>query len=210
MLDFFISYTYSKGMMKKVVEFLFEVGMLKKTPRTGYQFLGSGHESVADHSFRTAVIGYVLASQEHDADRNKVILMCLFHDFPEARTGDHNYVNKKYVKTDEEKAIQDQVKGLPFDDEIIALTEEFNTCDTLEACLSRDADQLDLILELKEQLDLGNPNAEDWLSFAVKRLFTKSAKKMAQEILITHSTEWWFDKKTDWWVNGQGNQQERK
>jgi putative hydrolase of HD superfamily len=192
--------------MKRSAQFLFEVGMLKKTPRTGYQFLGSGRESVADHSFRTAVIGYVLASQEPDADLNRVILMCLFHDLPEARTGDHNYVNKRYVRADEERAIRDQVRGLQFGDEIILLTREFNTEDTLEARLARDADQLDLILELKEQLDLGNPNAKDWLPFAVKRLLSESAKRLAQEILAAHSSEWWFDKKTDWWVNGSNNQ----
>ncbi len=192
--------------MKRSAQFLFEVGMLKRTPRTGYQFLGSGSESVADHSFRTAVIGYVLASQEPDADLNKVILMCLFHDLPEARTGDHNYVNKRYVRADEERAIRDQVRELLFGDEIISLTQEFNTDDTLEARLARDADQLDLILELKEQLDLGNPSARDWLSFAVKRLLTGSAKGLAQEILTTDRSEWWFDKQTDWWVNGPNNQ----
>ncbi|MBW2144286.1 MAG: HD domain-containing protein, partial [Deltaproteobacteria bacterium] len=167
--------------MKRVVEFLFEVGMLKKTPRTGYQFLGSGKESVADHSFRTTVIGYILATQEPEVDLNKVILMCLFHDFPEARTGDHNYVNKKYVKADEEGALRDQVRGLPFGNEVIALANEFNDDVTLEAQLSRDADQLDLILELKEQLDFGNPNAKDWLNFAVKRLLTENARAMARE-----------------------------
>ncbi|MFH1293023.1 MAG: HD domain-containing protein [Pseudomonadota bacterium] len=192
-------------MTKRTIEFLFEVGMLKKTPRTGYQFLGSGGESVADHSFRTAVIGYVLASQEPGADRNKVVLMCLFHDFPEARTGDHNYVNKKYVKTHEERAVQDQVRELSFGDEIVDLFQEFNGCDTLEARLAKDADQLDLILELKEQLDSGNPNAKDWLSYAVKRIITDGAKQMAQEILTTNSSDWWFDKKTDWWVNGPDN-----
>ncbi|UCF82648.1 MAG: HD domain-containing protein [Desulfobacteraceae bacterium] len=197
-------------MTKRVVEFLFEVGMLKKTPRTGYQFLGSGGESVADHSFRTAVIGYVLASQEPEADRNKVVLMCLFHDFPEARTGDHNYVNKRYVKTDEERAVQDQVQGLHLDNEIVGLIREFNGCDTLEARLAKDADQLDLILELKEQLDSGNPNAKDWLSYAVRRILTDGAKQMAQEVLTTNSSDWWFDKKTDWWVNGPDNQMERE
>lgn len=197
-------------MMKRAVEFLFEVGMLKKTPRTGYQFLGSGRESVADHSFRTVVIGYVLASQEPDVDRYKVVLMCLFHDFPEARTGDHNYVNKRYVSLDEEGAVRDQVRDLFFGDEIVALIKEFNACETREARLAKDADQLDLILELKENLDLGNPNAKDWLHFAVKRLITDSAKKIAQEILTTHSTQWWFDKKTDWWVNGPENQQKGK
>jgi putative hydrolase of HD superfamily len=197
-------------MMKRPVEFLFEAGMLKKTPRTGYQFLGSGRESVADHSFRTVVIGYVLASQEPEVDRHKVVLMCLFHDFPEARTGDHNYVNKRYVTLDEERAVRDQVRDLFFGEEIVALIKEFNTGDTSEARLARDADQLDLILELKEKLDLGNPNAKDWLNFAVKRLITENAKRMAQEILTTHSTQWWFDKKTDWWVNGPENQQKGK
>ena len=194
--------------MKRAIEFLFEVGMLKKTPRTGYQFLGSGGESVADHSFRTAVIGYVLASQEREADLNKVVLMCLFHDLAEARTGDHNYVNKRYVKTDEEKAVQDQVRELHFGDEIVGLIQEFNGCDTLEARLAKDADQLDLILELKEQLDSGNPNAKDWLSYAVRRIVTDSGKQMAQKILTTNSSDWWFDKKTDWWVNGPDNQME--
>ena len=184
--------------MKRIVEFLFEIGMLKKSPRTGYQFLGTGKESVADHSFRTAVIGYVLASMEPAADLNKVVLMCLFHDFPEARTGDHNYVNKKYVKADEEGALRDQVQDLSFGDEVISLAHEFNEDLTLEAQLARDADQIDLILELKEQLDFGNPNAKDWLDFAVERLLTEKAKNMAREILETESTNWWFDKKTDW------------
>jgi putative hydrolase of HD superfamily len=190
-----------------MVEFMFEVGMLKRSPRTGYQFLGSGGESVADHSFRTAVIGYVLASMEPDADRDKVILMCLFHDFPEARTGDHNYVNKKYVIVDEEKAVQDQVQGLPFGDEISRLIREFNTLGTLEARLSKDADQLDLILELKEQFDLGNSQAEEWLSFALKRLLTESGKRLAEKIMTTKRDSWWFDKKTDWWINGPKNSQ---
>jgi len=57
--------------MKEFVNFLFEVGMLKKTPRTGYQFLGSGQESVAEHSFRTVLIGYLLSHQEPKADAMK-------------------------------------------------------------------------------------------------------------------------------------------
>jgi len=194
-------------MTQAVVNFLFEVGMLKKTPRTGYQFLGSGRESVAEHSFRTAVIGYILSLQEPGADPFKTTLMCLFHDLHEARTGDHNYVNKRYVHVDEERAIKDLAESLPFGDEIVSLTKEFNAGDSLEAFLSRDADQLDLIIELKEQEDLGNKYAGEWLHYAVKRLQSQSAKKMAQEILSTDSTDWWFEKKTEWWVNGPSNDQ---
>ena len=193
--------------MKEFVNFLFEVGMLKKTPRTGYQFLGSGRESVAEHSFRTALIGYLLSNQEPKADAMKTTLMCLFHDLHEARTGDHNYVNKRYVQIDEAKAVEDLAKGLPIKDEIVSLTLEFNEGKSLEACISRDADQLDLILSLKEQQDLGNTYASEWLHYALKRLQTASARKMAQEILETDSTGWWFEKKTEWWVNGPRNNQ---
>jgi 5'-deoxynucleotidase YfbR-like HD superfamily hydrolase len=194
-------------MMKRIANFLFEVGMLKKTPRTGYQFLGSGKESVAAHSFRTAVIGYALASQEPTADLQEVVLMCLFHDLHEARTGDHNYVNKKYVDVHEERAMNDLAMDLAFGDEVISLVRGFNTSKTLEASLARDADQLDLILELKEQKDVGNPYAADWLSFAVERLHTARAKELAREILETDRCDWWFEKKTDWWINGPQNHQ---
>lgn len=196
---------YSMKTMKALINFLFEVGMLKKTPRTGYQFLGSGQESVAEHSFHTAVIGYVLARDESRADPLKTMMMCLFHDLHEARTGDLNYVNKRYVSVDEVRAVQDLGKGLPFGDELISLIREFNRGETIEACLSRDADQLGLIVELKEQQDLGNKYAKEWLHYALKRLRTENAKKMAQEILKTDCTDWWFEKKTDWWVNGPAN-----
>ncbi|MCG6879228.1 MAG: HD domain-containing protein [Deltaproteobacteria bacterium] len=189
-------------MLKRAVEFLHEAGMLKKTPRTGYQFLGSGAESVAEHSFRAAIVGYVLASMEADADIDKTVRMCLFHDLPEARTGDHNYVNKKYVSVDEERAIRDQTRGLPFGDDIVALTNEFNAARTLEAKIAKDADQLDLILELKGHHDAGNPNAKEWLAYALKRLGTENGKALGREILASRSDTWWFDNDAEWWING--------
>jgi putative hydrolase of HD superfamily len=106
------------------------------------------------------------------------------------------------VIVDEEKAVQDQVEGLPFGDEISRMIQEFNVLETLEARLAKDADQLDLILELKEQLDLGNAQAGEWLSFALKRLLTESGKRLGEEIMTTKRDAWWFDKKTDWWING--------
>ncbi len=192
--------------MKSITNFLFEVGMLKRTPRTGYQFLGSGRESVAEHSFRTAVIGYVLSLREDGADPHKTVLMCLLHDLHEARTGDHNYVNKRYVRIDEDRAIEDLSGGLPFRDEILELTREFNAGETMEASLARDADQLDLILELKEQQDLGNKYASEWIRYAVKRLQSDFAREMAAEILETDSTEWWFERRTELWVKALGDE----
>jgi len=188
--------------MRNIANLLFEAGMLKRTPRTGLQFLGSGSESVAEHAFRVTFIGYVLARLEKDVDEAKLIKMCLLHDLHEARTGDLNYMNKKYVKADEEKAIDDLAGTLPFGDDIKNSVTEFNSGKSKEALLANDADQLDLILMLKENKDLGNKYADEWISFALKRLKTDTAKKLAAEILETDSTHWWFEDKSDWWING--------
>src|SRR5512142_1866757 len=102
--------------MKNIANFLFEAGMLKRTPRSGYQFLGSGAESVAEHIFRTTYIGYALGRLAKGVDVDRMIKMCLFHDLPEARTGDLNYVNKKYVESNERKAVDDLARTLSFGD----------------------------------------------------------------------------------------------
>ena len=187
--------------MKEIANFLFEVGMLQKTPRTGFRFLGTGNESVAEHILRTIFIGYTLCKLENNVDESKVIKICLFHDLPEARTGDMNYVSKKYVEVDEEKAIRELAKTLFFGEEIESAIAEFNEKKTRESLIAHDADQLSLILQLKEYGDLGNKYSKEWIEFAVKRLSTEAAKGLAEVIIKTDSSEWWFKDKSDWWVN---------
>lgn len=177
--------------------------MLKRTPRTGFQFLGSGAESVAEHIFRTVYIGYTLGRLSENVDAEKLIKMCLFHDLPEARTGDLNYVNKKYVKPDINKAVDDLAETLPFGEEIRELVLEFEEEETTEAKLAHDSDQLELILALKEYKDLGNTYADEWIEFALKRLRTDVARELAGTILETDSSLWWFSDKSDWWVKGK-------
>jgi putative hydrolase of HD superfamily len=188
--------------MKDIVNFLFEAGMLKKTPRSGFQFLGSGGESVAEHILRTLFVAFTLCKMLPEADENKVLKLCLFHDLPEARTGDMNYVNKKYVDVNEEKAVRELTETLFFGEEIKAAVDEFNANQTPEAIIARDADQLALILQLKEYGDLGNKYCAEWIAYASKRLSSENAKKMAACIMQTDSSEWWFKDKGDWWING--------
>ena len=188
---------------KNIVNFFFELGMLKKTPRSGFQFLRTGRESVADHSYRTTMIGYTLARLTKTADPFKVVTLCLFHDVPEARTGDLNYVNKQYVEAQEEEAIEHLAETLPFGDDYRLLHEEYRAAETEEAKLAHDADQLDMVLELKEQNDLGNTYARRWIYFALKRLRTPIGKELAAEILDTDSAGWWFDDHDDWWYRNQ-------
>ena len=188
--------------MDSIANFLFEVGMLKKTPRTGFRFLGSGCESVAEHILRTIFIGYALSKLEPGLDELKVLKICLVHDLPEARTGDMNYMYKKYVTVHEEKAIRQLTQTLFFGDEIKSVIDEFNEKKTREALIAHDADQLALILQLKEYGDLGNKYTEDWIEFARRRLHTDTARKLALSIINTDSSAWWFKDKGDWWVNG--------
>ncbi len=188
--------------MKNIANFLFEAGMLKRTPRTGYQFLGSGAESVAEHIFRTVYIGYALGRMDGTADVDRIVKMCMFHDLPEARTGDQNYVNKKYVTVDSGKAVEDMAKALSFGEDIKDAILEFEEGRTEEAMLARDADQLEFIIALKEHKDLGNNYAEEWLEFSLKRLQTVTAQELAKVILETDSSLWWFGDKGEWWVRG--------
>ncbi|MEI8172794.1 MAG: HD domain-containing protein [Deltaproteobacteria bacterium] len=191
--------------MQDITNFLFEVGMLKKTPRTGFQFLGSGSESVAEHILRTVFIGYALSKMEPDVDEYKVLKICLVHDLPEARTGDMNYMYKKYVTVDELKAVDELTETLFFGEDIKAAISEFNERSTRESLIAHDADQLSLILQLKECGDLGNKYSEEWIKYASMRLYTQNAKKLAGSILKTDSAEWWFKDKSDWWINGNHN-----
>jgi putative hydrolase of HD superfamily len=198
----------SRSTNRSIVDFFFELGMLKKTPRSGYQFLGSGKESVADHSFRMTMIGYTMAKLSPEVDVFKVITLCLFHDVPEARTGDLNYVNKRYVSSREREAVLDLAETLPFGEDYKTLFEEYKEGKTEEAKIAHDADQMDLILELKEQRDLGNVYADKWIHFALKRLRTPMGKQLASEIIGTDSAAWWFEGHDHWWHGHQEEQEE--
>jgi putative hydrolase of HD superfamily len=187
---------------KSIVNFLFEVGILAKTPRSGFHFLGSGQQSVAEHVHRVVYVGWVLATLEEDVDVAKVMKMCLLHDLAEARTSDLNYVHQKYAHSDEESAIQDLAKTLTFGDEMLGALNELKERKTKEALITKDADQIEWLLSLKEQVDIGNSRAATWIPSAVKRLKTEKAQAMAKEILETDSDAWWFsDKENDWWIN---------
>jgi putative hydrolase of HD superfamily len=185
-----------------IVNFLFEAGMLKRTPRSGWQFLGSGGESVADHVFRTTMIAWAMARIDGSVDAERVVGMALVHDLPEARTGDLNYMNQKYVRSDEERAARDLAGSLPFADELEGLLAEFRDEQTEVSKLVHDADQLELLLSLKEQLDIGNPQASDWMPFVLQRLHTPTARSLAEKILAGDWAGWWFDRGSDWWVRG--------
>ena len=192
---------YEYSYLTHLADFLFEAGMLRKTPRTGYQFLGSGGESVAEHSFRTAIVGYVLASMA-GADVARTTAMCLFHDFHEARISDFNYLNHIYNTSAPRKALEHALEGTKLQREILSLWDELEEGKTVEAILANDADQLDLILSLREEEDLGNKYASKWLTNATKRLRSREGQALAETIMSRDHTDWWFlGQNEEWWQN---------
>lgn len=175
------------------IHFFHEVGLLSDTPRSGFAFLGSGKQSVAEHSFRMALIAYALADlvPTEKIDRSKLLAMSLLHDLPEARIGDLNYVNKRYVEANEEKALEDIRSAYPCGSHIFDLLKEYREGKTIEAKLAHDADQLELMLALQKELELGNTFASTWLENASKRIQTPAGKALAQKIGSVLSHTWW-------------------
>src|SRR5579884_4069388 len=107
-------------------------------------------ESVAEHSYRTAVIGYVLAALE-GASPEKTAALCLFHDTAETRIGDLPWVAKRYLNTKEAERVvlKEQIEQLPKKaaNAIGALTNEYKDHSSLEAKLAREADLLECLLQ---------------------------------------------------------------
>lgn len=178
-----------------LVNFFFELGQLKRVKRSGWWLLGINNpESVAEHSFRAAAIGYFLAKLEK-ADENKITLMCLFNDLHETRINDLHKVGHKYInfKQAETKVHKEQTKKL--DKNIFSLHLEFQEQKTKESIIARDADLLENALQAKEYIDQGYKNAQNWIENIKKIIKTNSAKSILKSIEITSSNNWWNDLK---------------
>jgi len=178
----------------KIIDFFFEVGSLRKVIRSHRQtFLTDDlTDNISSHSYRVTIIGWILAKMEK-ADLSKVLQMCLLHDLPEARSGDQNWVNKKYLKVYEEEIIKDQFNFLPDKKDFEEIAKEYAERKSLEARVTKDADLLDQIMLLREYEWLGNQEAAIWLKGREqeKRLSTKSAKKLAKIIYTQKPSSWW-------------------
>ena len=73
------------------------------------------------------------------------------------------------------------------------LFKEFNDGSSLEAKLAHDADQLALILELKDLMDMGHKPPETWIGNVIDRIETETGQKIARAVMDTCRDEWWRD-----------------
>jgi putative hydrolase of HD superfamily len=174
-----------------IAHLLFEARSLKNVARTGYQFLGAGRESVAEHSYTATMIAFVMARLVPGVDTGRLVSMCLVHDLPEARVGDLNYVQKLYVRADEAHAVADLTRDVPFGRDLAALIREFQQGASVEARLAHDADQLAFLLELKDLSDLGYAPPATWIPHLRKRLKTETGNALADAIMAVERDGWW-------------------
>jgi putative hydrolase of HD superfamily len=190
---------------QKIVNFFYEVGTMRRLPRIHRQTLlvDDVTDTIASHSYRVALIGWHLAKLEN-VDPYKVVMMCLLHDVGEARTGDHNWVHKRYIKIFDEEVLEDQLGNLPYK-ELYDVSIEYHERKTKEAVVAKHADILDQVLLLREYEWQGNKEAPGWLkgrpqdgvNNKLSEMKLPSARKLAAEILATPPSKWWANLQTN-------------
>jgi putative hydrolases of HD superfamily len=176
-----------------ITGFLYEIGLLKRYPRTGWLQLGvRTPESVADHSFRASVAAAVIASSE-GADPQRAAFLALWHDSQETRTTDLPHLAQRYVQAaPHEQITADQVRPLPaaLAGLIRAAVAEYEAGQTPEARCARDADKLEMLLQAREYEDQGHRNVQPWIESALSRLRTATARQLAEEALTQPPLDW--------------------
>ncbi len=193
-------------MKKRDIDFLFEAGGLRRVPRAWQQVMSSKVQNISEHTYRTSLIAWMIAVAE-GANVFKVLKICLLHDIPESRTTDIAFLHRDYVKRDEELAIEDVFKDTALEKEAQTILEEYAERKTLEAQIVKDADNLDVDLELKELSRIGDSAAEGMRTHhrpIVRnvKLYTETAKKMWDAIQDTDPNAW-HQTLTDKWIENK-------
>jgi putative hydrolase of HD superfamily len=158
---------------RALIEFLNVIEKLKCNTRHSWTS-SSRQESVAEHSWRLAIMALLTADEFPDVDINKVVKMCLIHDFGDAITGDiPAFLKTKQDEDAEDLAISNLLKLLPvataseftalFSDIAVRTTPEaklFKALDNLEALVSHNEAPLNTWLprEYEENLTYGTEN----------------------------------------------------
>ncbi len=173
-----------------------EAGILKAVRRSGWWMLGMKNaESVADHSFRAALLAYLLAKMEK-ADPYEPVMIALINDLHEARINDLHKVGHRYIdfRTAEWKASKEQLSSLPepIRKEMGRWVFELLNQSTRAAVIARDADILECMIQGKEYADQNHhPRAIDWMKRPAHLLRTPSAKRLARRLKTWKSDRWW-------------------
>jgi putative hydrolase of HD superfamily len=186
----------NKDYKENILNFISEAGMLKRVSRSGWSVLGiKDAETVAEHSFRCAVIGYIIARLEK-ADPYKVLLMTLFNDIHEARITDLHKMAQRYIEAEpcEDESFHEQIDNLPHNikDELQGMREDYKLQDTKESLIARDADIIECLIQAKEYQEHGYKEACKFMEKAPQHLKTKSAKELWKKAKSMNLNDWWM------------------
>lgn len=177
--------------MSRDLEFIYEIGCLRFIQRTWRQFLNPDFANVAEHTLRVAFISMILAKRE-EADIEKTLKIALVHDLTESRTGDTNYLTRQYNEQKDGLAISDILKGTSLE-EFKGLWQEYKRRESKEAKIVKDADLIDVDLELHEQQSKGNKMKDCWQrhrKLVAENLYTKAARELWEEIQKSNPLDW--------------------
>ena len=150
--------------IERDIEFLFEIGCMRYIKRSWVQFMPSEVANNTEHTFRVIWIALLLAKYEGITNTGKIAKMALVHDICESRSGDAHYIWSQYQTKLEEQAISDTLLGTIIFEELLDLWKEFEGKKTIEAKIVKDADNLDVELELIELKHQGHQKIYDHLS----------------------------------------------
>ena len=135
-----------------------------------------------------------MAEYEKVKNHEKIIKMALVHDLTESRCGDTDYLSRQYVERYEEKAIKEILKDTVLGEEMVKIWREYEERRCLEAKIVKDADNLDVELELREQKEHGSSLKELWKKnrreLVYPNLYTKSAKQFWNKIEVANPHDW--------------------
>ena len=139
---------------EELLRILSQASRLKTTTRHCYTEAGR-KESVADHSWRIALIAMLMTGIEEyrDLDMDKVIRMCLIHDLGESFTGDIPTFEKKSADAKaEDELFMKWVDSFPEPQraEWVSLLAEMNTLETKEARLYKALDKIEALISHNE------------------------------------------------------------
>ena len=111
------------------------------------------HESVAEHSWRLSLMAYFVQDEFPEADIQKVILMCIFHDLGEAITGDiPAFLKTADDESTEVREISRLIKTLPsqYREKLTELFREMEELETLESRIYKALDKMEAIIQHNE------------------------------------------------------------
>ena len=135
------------------VAFIHEIDKLKYIQRKTRLFNSERSENDAEHSWHLAMMTIVLAEHSNvKVDVLKVLKMVLIHDIVEIDAGDVFLydTNKMHCNTMAERQAAERIFGLlPKDqfEELTALWEEFEACETAEAKFAKSMDRFEPLLQ---------------------------------------------------------------